>query len=169
MTNQSRRKFLLFASQVGLLSVLGCDGCWPLPQVVFPPSGQSNFNVDEEKLKRSITEKLKSGKQITVDWDCGGDEAIMSLYQDGKEIPWDSEFGGQLRLYLGNFLNLPDVGEFHLEGKGQLILENDLILLEYESYLKGYQDYTASGEDLGWKKVNQLDEDLSGRTEILKN
>ena len=81
----------------------------------------------EEKLKESIVKKLKANHKLTVDWNCGGDEAILSLYQDGKQIPWDSEFGSQLSLYLGNFLNLPDVGEFLLEGKGEIILEKRVI------------------------------------------
>lgn len=168
MADRSRRKFLLFASQIGLVSMLGCDSCWPLPQIIFSDTSSTDFNIDEEKLKETIIKKLNSGRKLSVDWNCGGDEAILTIFQDGKQIPWESEFGTQLSIYLSNFLNLPDVGEFLLEGKGEILLENNVIVLKYESYLKGYQDYTQTGENLGWKEVNEFDEEHSGSKEILK-
>ena len=119
--------------------------------------------INEQQLKKAVFEELKKGKEITVEWNCGGDEAILSVHWEEEEISYGDAFAEDIDIYLSIKLNLPDAGEFSMEGGGKLIAENDDVFLVYESRLKGYEDFDEEYNYLGWKEVDELDKDNSGK------
>ena len=70
-----------------------------------------------------------------------------------------------MNLMVMNILDLPDAGEFSMKGKGVVIKEENNIYLECESFMKGYVDYDFEEKKvLGWKEVNEKQEQYSGRS-----
>ncbi len=123
-----------------------------------------------KKLKIELLSFLKSGKRITFAWNCGGDEAMVdtNLGKEGIQLSSD-EMEYLLQDYVYTFLNLPDVGEFSMTGEGELKEKEGDIYIEYESTLIGYQDGDEHNPDLGWKEVNEKDEENSGYKKLFED
>ena len=119
-------------------------------------------------LKEETLKLLKEGKEITLKWNCGGDEAIVTPYLNGEQMDYRDKYVEKLYIYLANYLNLPDVGEFDMEGEGKLIEEKGEIYIEYESIMKGYVDYGERGEKSEWVEVNEREDMWSGKKELFK-
>lgn len=121
---------------------------------------------DKLQLEAQITEILNAGKKLSVKWNCGGDEAIVTLFLDDKEVPYNDKFAQGLDMFLVNYLNLPDVGEFSMDGGGNIIEQNDKLYIEYESITRGYESYSKDYESSEWKEVNEVDPMFSGRKKL---
>lgn len=119
-------------------------------------------------LKEETLKLLKEGKEVTLKWNCGGDEAIVTPYLDGKEMDYRDMYVEKLYIYIANYLNLPDVGEFDMEGEGKLIEEKGEIYIEYESTMKGYEGYDEEFNPTGWQEVNEREDIYSGKKELFK-
>jgi len=74
----------------------------------------------------------------------------------------------KLYIYIANYLNLPDVGEFHMEGKGKFIEDKGEVYIEYESIMKGYEGFDEDFNSTGWKEVNERDDEYSGKKELFR-
>lgn len=155
-----RRKFLLFAGKLSVVALFGSA------------SKCSSRNTQNEKnmldLKEETLRLLRAGKEITLKWDCGGDEAIVTPYLNGKEMNYRDSYVEKLYIYIANYLNLPDVGEFVMEGGGKLTEENGEVYIQYESVMKAYEDYDEEYNPIGWKEVNEKEEAYSGKKELFK-
>lgn len=160
MKNQSRRKFLLFVGHLGLTSITGCISTCSTKKNSNPPM-RNNMHLEQE-----IIQILEAGKKIKLKWDCGNDQAIVTIFIDEKKLAYDSPILIGLDMYLINYLNLPTVGELELVGEGEIIDENDQLYLECESILVGFEDYSDNGNSNGWKVVNKKEEMYSGKREI---
>ncbi len=117
----------------------------------------------EGQLKEAIILAIEAGKEITLQWDCGGDQSVITVLLDGEQMSYDNIFAEELELYLVNKLNLPDVGDFSMKGVGKLLLEEEEVFLEYESRWKGYEDYDEDLDLFSWKEVDEIDKDNSGK------
>lgn len=122
-------------------------------------------------LKNKIKEILDSGKEIKLEWECGGDEALLYIIVNDKPIsndypPSDLEVFGELEIYLMNFLNLPDAGEFSLQGGGKIIEENSNIYLIYESMMSYYEDADEESDINSMPDEPEIDEEFSGKKEL---
>jgi hypothetical protein len=139
-------------------------------------------------LKQKLLQLLQDGNQITVTWDCGYDEAIVvvfineeniedennkvihdeeTMYYGNKEVLDDEDrLTEELSIYLANYLNLPDVGEFEMEGRGELIEESDDIYIHCESIMKAYMDYGECGEKEEWIECNEKEDNWSGKIKL---
>ncbi|MFK8102816.1 MAG: hypothetical protein AB8G15_09840 [Saprospiraceae bacterium] len=106
---------------------------------------------DYTYLKYSLQDLLEEGKQIKVTWDCGGDEAILGIWIDEKRLAYDHELAEALDLYLINYLELPSVGEFQMEGGGSITQTEEGLLFSYLSDVKyvAYEpgEFPPVGED----------------------
>ncbi len=163
MKKYKRRRFLLFFGQLSTVAFIGSSGkC----------SNQKTTNQKNEKkmidLKAETVKLLKAGKEITLKWDCGGDEAIVIPYLDGKKMDYKDKYVEKLYIYIANYLNLPDVGEFHMEGEGKLVEDNGEVYIEYESIMKGYEGYDEEFNSAGWQEVNEREDEYSGKKELFK-
>lgn len=153
----NRRKFLLFVGSTGLLLLGNCNP-------IINPQKSKTMSIPENK----IYDLLKSNKKITLRWDCGGDEALIYSFIDGKEIDFEDPLSSELDMLILNAIELPSVGEFSMDGTGEIILEDDKVYLVCESIFRGYEDYTQEGESLGWKETNEVDETCSGKIELFQ-
>lgn len=116
------------------------------------------------QLEEAIFAALELGKKITVQWDCGGDEAIITSFIDGEQLMYNNSFARELDMYLINFLHLPDTGPFSMVGKGTVVLKDNEIYLEYESIMIGMEDFETGG----WKELNARDPNFSGMKKLFK-
>jgi hypothetical protein len=116
--------------------------------------------MDNKQLKGQLVKLLLEGKQVTVRWDCGGDESFAYPAVDGKELGFDDEFGEALAEYIIKKLNLPDAGEFYLKGGGRFFIEdNNKIVIEHMSVMAGVMDYDEEKEE----EIYSEEEEESGK------
>lgn len=129
-------------------------------------------------LRNRIKSILDENQKLILTWDCGGDQAIIHTFIDGKEITeaWTND----LDAYIFTFLDLPDVGEFCMEGKGEIVRKGEGFEIQYVSTLLGYEGYDEFEEDeggedkektsgqTGWVKVNEFDPHYSGEKTLFK-
>ena len=158
MKKYKRRRFLLFVGQLSAVAFLGSSS-----KCSNQKSEGKMIDLKEETLKL-----LKEGKEITLKWNCGGDEAIVTPYLNGEQMDYRDKYVEKLYIYLANYLNLPDVGEFDMEGEGKLIEEKGEIYIEYESIMKGYVDYGERGEKSEWVEVNEREDMKNRKKELFK-
>ena len=163
MKKYKRRRFLLFIGQISVIALIGSAS-----KCSSKPKSKEKSKESMPSLKEEIIELIKSGKEITLKWNCGGDEAIITTFIDGQEMDYGSKFVEELSIYLINYLNLPDVGEISVEGEGQLIEDKGEVYIEYESIMKGYMDYGEKGEKYEWIDVNEKEDLWSGKKELFK-
>lgn len=154
MLSLNRRKFLLFAGKCSALLLSGCTS-------IVETENMGN-------LEKKIREILSTGKKLTIKWDCGGDEALVYPYVDGKGVDFGDPLFLDLDMFIINFLELPSAGEFAMDGKGEIILEEESVYLVCESILRGYEDYTMDGESLGWKDTTKVEEMYSGKHKLFE-
>jgi hypothetical protein len=115
------------------------------------------MKMERTQIREMLIKEIEQNKIITVKWDCGGDEAFAYFSIDEKTID-DPELSEDLEMMIINELDLPDAGEFVLEGKGRIIFENNELYIEYNSVLK----------ELDGEEVNETAEDYSGKKILLK-
>jgi hypothetical protein len=123
------------------------------------------IKVNKYGLKYQLNELLKAGKKITIDFNCGNDEAHIVPFVDGKMVSY-GELYFSLEELIFIELNLPSNGEYMVTGKGFLTIENDDIFLYYdlEGFIYSYEDEKFSD--------TELDDDYEPKKEIkeiLKN
>lgn len=97
-------------------------------------------------VQQQIADLLQAGHTLAVHWDCGGDESFVTTEVDGAEVRADygndADFAMLLDRYLTELLDLPDAGDFHMEGDGRIFREEASVVIEYESV------FTDDGSDL---------------------
>lgn len=167
MEKFKRRRFLLFMGTITTIALIGSRRC-SNEKEENENEKENNLKKEEDmfNLKEELIQLIKSSKSLTVKWDCGGDQAIITTYVDGKEMDYSNKLAEKLHIYLINYLDLPDVGEFELEGEGTLMEDQGAVYIEYESIMKGYMDYGEDGgnfDEAEWKEVNEKEEDWSGK------
>ena len=117
---------------------------------------------NKSQIEDAIFAAIESEKKLEVSWDCGGDQASISFFVDKKQLDYKNPFAEELEIYLMNYLNLPDIGGFEMEGKGEFIIEDDEIYIVYESIMKGIED-PETGK---WKEVNEIEDWFSGKRKL---
>lgn len=120
------------------------------------------IKINKYGLKNQLNELLKAGKKITIDFNCGNDEAHIVPFIDGKMVSY-----GELYFTLEELifvdLNLPSNGEYMVTGKGYLTIENDDIFLFYdlEGFIYSYDDEKSDDEE-----YEEYDDDYEPKREI---
>lgn len=78
--------------------------------------------MENQALKKLLQELIIHQKQtLTAKWDCGGDQAIIDYYLDGKQVHYQSQLYealedlSQLMIWA---LELPEVGDYGVTGEG---------------------------------------------------
>ena len=115
--------------------------------------------MDQQALQKQLTTLLQAGDTIEASWDCGHDEAIITIVHNGQDPASFSDtpkWIWELDLHLMNLLSLPSAGEFSMVGKGTVSLKEGVITLVCESRWTGYE-----GED-GWKTIDDYESEYSG-------
>ena len=104
-------------------------------------------------VQQQLANLLQAGRTLTVRWDCGGDQSFVTTEVDGQEVAanYESEadFAFSLDRYLTELLELPDVGEFQMQGTGRIYQQGREVLIDYQSRAEVYwEDYGFSDEEL---------------------
>lgn len=106
---------------------------------------------DHSLVENQIAQLLRQGQVLTVRWDCGGDESFVTTEVDGVEQEANyrdtQNFAVLLDRYITETLDLPDVGEFSMQGTGRIFQEGQEVILDYESRATTYWD----DDDDSWK------------------
>lgn len=127
------------------------------------------FNYDS--LPAQILALLEAGRVLTVSWDCGGDDHMVSVQLDG--VAQNIDFGDDyhiwcfaeqeeyeqclsritnLPLLLSSFLTeqlgLPSVGDFQMQGGGRIVLEGREIVIDFQSDAVSWDDNWAPDDFL---------------------
>jgi hypothetical protein len=88
-------------------------------------------------LEARVRTLLQTGHTLAVRWDCGNDESLLFVDLDGAELPFNyrdpHDLADNLCDYLLGLLELPGVGSFELRGGGPIVLENNQLILTYQS------------------------------------
>ncbi len=112
------------------------------------------------QIEQQLVKLLREGNEVTVQWDCGGDEAFARPAINGTELDWEDEFGDALEEYIIEQLNLPSAGEFYLKGGGKIFIEEDRqVVIEHRSVGAGVIDYDEEEE----KPIYSEEEEEKGR------
>ncbi|MGI4869923.1 MAG: hypothetical protein ACRYFX_01960 [Janthinobacterium lividum] len=118
--------------------------------------------LNYESLPAQLLALLQAGRVLTVRWDCGNDESIVTTLVDGVEQPFDLGAGymdfflehRDMDVYLSRITNLPvlldgflterlglpSVGEFSMRGTGRIFQEGAAIVLDYQSDATSWDD-----------------------------
>lgn len=118
---------------------------------------------DYSSLPAQLVALLQAGHAITVRWDCGSDDHLVTMQLDGVEQGFDFgedydwvRFAEQeeyeqylsritnvpllLSSFLAEQLGLPSVGEFRMQGGGEIFLEGQRIVLDFQSDATAWDD-----------------------------
>lgn len=129
--------------------------------------------LNYDSLPAQLAALLQAGHVLTVRWDCGSDDHMVTTQLDGVEQRIDFgedyyrwQFAPQeeyeqflsritnlpmlLSGFLAERLGLPSVGDFRMQGEGRISLESQDIVLDFQS--------DATGWDDGWAPDDQLPE-----------
>jgi hypothetical protein len=106
------------------------------------------IKVNKYWLKNQLNQLLKAGKEITLDFNCGNDEAHIVPFIDGIMSEYN-ELYFNLEEVIFIDLNLPSAGEYMVTGKGYLTLNDDNIYLHYdlEGFMYNYDDENECEND----------------------
>ncbi|WP_428661782.1 hypothetical protein [Runella sp.] len=124
--------------------------------------------INKYGLKHQLNELLKAGKEITIDFNCGNDEAHIVPFVDGKIVEY-----GELYFSLEDLifidLNLPSAGEYMVTGKGYLTSEDDDIYLYYdlEGFMYSYDDEDFEESDVDYEPKKEIKEILNSNYLLL--
>ena len=78
---------------------------------------------NKQTLKRQIEAILHADQKLSIKWDCGNDEALTTVFINDEALAYNDEFQEELSMYILNYLDLPDAGDFQMEGGGVIIKE----------------------------------------------
>lgn len=102
--------------------------------------------------EQKIAETLQAGHTLTVRWDCGGDESWVYTELDGQELETvyenENNLAYLLDRYLTELLELPDAGDFHMQGTGRIFQEGPAVVIAYQSEFSDADDELLTDEEL---------------------
>jgi hypothetical protein len=98
----------------------------------------------EARIKDWLITSLKEKGNLPFSWESGGDEAFVT-FQDNDGT--DEENFEDLEEYIIDKLNIPDAGEFQMNGSGTIYIENNLARAKYSSTIKAVIDYDEETEE----------------------
>lgn len=124
-------------------------------------------------LPAQLMTLLQAGHALTVRWDCGSDDHMVTIQVDGVEQGFDFgedydwwRFAEQeeyeqylsrvtnlpllLSSFLAEYLRLPSVGDFRMQGGGEILLDGQHIVIDFQS--------DATSWDEGWAPDDWLPE-----------
>lgn len=130
-------------------------------EIIFPPVGdygikwgkgkEEKMKIIENRLKGWLIEYLKEKNTLSFTWESGGDEAFVTV-EDKDYIDndiYNSEHDFDLEDYIIDKLNIPDAGEFQMNGSGIIYMENNFVKVKYSSTMRATIDFDEkTGEEI---------------------
>lgn len=90
-----------------------------------------------------LAEVVRKHGPLNFHWESGGDEAFVTLENFGET---ENEKIHSLEEYLILKLDIPDAGEFEMNGEGKLYLKNGAVWAFYQSSVRMLEDYDEETE-----------------------
>jgi hypothetical protein len=113
--------------------------------------------ADLTPVQQQLAALLTTNHLLTVRWDCGGDQSFVTTEIDGQEAAADYHDPTNLPVlldqYLTDLLELPEVGDFEMQGRGRIFLDGATVLLDYQS---DYRDYNDPNDYLSAEEWREL-------------
>jgi hypothetical protein len=98
----------------------------------------------EERLKDWLVTSLREKGTLPFSWESGNDEAFVT-FQDKDDS--NEESFEDLEEYIIDKLDIPDAGEFQMNGSGTVYIENNLARAKYSSTMKATIDYNEETDE----------------------
>lgn len=105
---------------------------------------QERIIAAEARLKDWVITSLRKKGSLPFSWESGNDEAFVT-FQDRTDI--DEDNFEDLEEYIIDKLDIPDAGEFQMNGSGTIYLENNLAKVKYSSTMKATIDFNEETEE----------------------
>jgi hypothetical protein len=109
----------------------------------------------ENSLKDWIISHVAEKGSLPFSWESGGDEAFVTF----EHIEDDDDIYEEMYRYIIDKLNIPDAGEFEMNGKGEIYKDGNMLHVRYGSVIKYLVDYN---EETGEEIYNEKEETDSG-------
>ncbi|RXK61989.1 hypothetical protein ESA94_02950 [Lacibacter luteus] len=121
----------------------------PAPPVIdymaaWEKERQERITAAEHKLKDWISAQVKEKENLSFTWESGNDEAFVT-FKDASTEEEDNFF--ELEQYMIDKLDIPDAGEFEMNGKGNISIENNRVVVKYSSTIKALLDFNEETEE----------------------
>ncbi len=104
---------------------------------------QERAAAAETNLKDWLIAHLQK-KEMPFSWESGNDEAFVE-FEDFTTAEED-QFT-DLEEYIINKLDIPDAGEFNMNGNGAIFIEGNAVKAKYQSMLKNIVDYNEDTDE----------------------
>ena len=92
----------------------------------------------EASLKDWLIRSLRQSGTMPFHWESGNDEAFVTFE---NKTGTDEESYEELEQYIVDKLNIPDAGEFQMNGMGEIYLSDQTAKVKYSSTLKAIIDF----------------------------
>ena len=125
--------------------------------------------MQKDQAKAEWTAILSQGKQVTLSWDCGGDETIIEIAIDGKEV--NNPLMEVTYDEVADKLELPNVGEWFVKGSGKLLLQKGKVVIEHESIGSGLDYENCEFDDDGMpleETCKEIEKPISGKCALFE-
>ncbi len=97
----------------------------------------------EASIKNWMLNSVREKGNLAFSWESGSDEAFVT-FKDSNEAEQDNY--EDLEQYIIDKLDIPDAGEFKMNGNGTIYIDGDLVKAKYASTMKGIIDYDEATE-----------------------
>lgn len=98
----------------------------------------------EKRLKSWVITSLKEKGSLPFSWESGNDEAFVTFHDKANTSEDNFE---DLEEYIIDKLDIPDAGEFQMNGSGTIYLENNSARVKYSSTMKATIDFNEETEE----------------------
>ncbi len=98
----------------------------------------------EARLKDWMVTSLEEKGTLPFSWESGNDEAFVS-FQDKTESEEDNF--EDLEEYIIAKLEIPDAGEFQMNGNGTIYIDSNVVKAKYSSTMKALVDFNEETEE----------------------
>jgi hypothetical protein len=116
-----------------------------IEQLLYNRDQEKNKRIKEAEdlLKQWIVQLIKEKDGITFTWESGNDEAFVT-FKDKNEA--DENKFWELESYIIDKLDIPDAGEFSMNGEGKIYILNYEVRAKYSSTMKALIDFDEETE-----------------------
>lgn len=118
-------------------------------------NSNKNKKMAKQDIKNWLLSHLNANRKVTVKWDCGGDESFVYPYIDGVEVGYDDEIHDVFEQFLIAELDIPDAGEFSLQGQGTIFIEDGKIVIEHSAEGTATIDYDEETEQEIFETISE--------------
>ena len=124
--------------------------------------------INRYKLKKQLIEILELGKHITLEFNCGNDEAHIVPFIDEKQLDYGELYFSLEELIYVEF-NLPSNGEYRVNGTGYLELKDGdiYIICDLEGFMNDWGDDEELMNSLDFKPKKNIMNETKGTYVLL--